>query len=226
VSSTSTPTTFQLCSRIYYRLKSVYIRYIGGQRHCCALHERTTDKKKERARLIRKGAPHCACEQFRMSPLSPAPITASEPLRRFIFSPLHTHRKTGKILPNLFNQAFRDGCSIQREAHASDQELGAFVGGFLAAGADRKWMGTVVTSAAEIRAIELEGERAFAAYDTAEPQNPAHGEIFVARAISEADEVELRARLFSIFGDGSMEPAVDYRGGRIWQGLDEQLRAR
>lgn len=160
-----------------------------------------------------------------MSSLSPGPIRADERVERFLFSPVHMNKK-GELMPAVFSQAFRDGCSIQRLDKVATGELEGFVKSFLVAKDNRVWIGTVGAVASDIRKIAVGRRRGFALYDTSEPKNVSHGEIFASYPINEADELELTRKLFAAFGDGVVTPPIKLRDGQVWNSLTEDLRSR
>jgi hypothetical protein len=148
-------------------------------------------------------------------------VQADEMLSRFVFSPMHIHRKTGAIMPNLFSHAERQGCSVQRE-RASNDELKTFVRDFLRAGADRKWLGVVSARSRDLRALRLSGAagQAICIYDTAEAKNPAHAEVCWSGAVLEDGEgPELRKLLLDAFSAGLPTGPLSYRNGHVQRAL-------
>lgn len=156
---------------------------------------------------------NCACEEYRMSQYSPRPVSESEVISRFVFSPIHTHKKTGDILPSVFSHAFTKGCSIQREKNASDEEITKFVGDFLALDIKFSWNGVLMANCGDLRSIKIDSnkERAFCVYDTSEENNPAHAEFGQSQQIAEADMVELRHDMFMVFSQGKKILPINYR---------------
>jgi hypothetical protein len=64
-------------------------------------------------------------------------------------------------------------------------------------------------------------------YDTANPDNPAHAELFQSQyIIDEADALELRHNLFVAFGNGNIVSPSKYRSGSVWANLSPQFQAR
>lgn len=163
-----------------------------------------------------KFAPNCACEAFRTSEYSSAPIDNSESLARFVFSPLHLNKK-GEVKPGLFSHVFNKGCSIQRDTIASDDELGIFVGNFLIKDPKFKWEGVVIGKSEDLRKFLIESSktRALCLYDTADKTNPSHGEIHKASDMDEADEIELRHDLMKAFKSNSRISPNSYRAGQV-----------
>ena len=217
-----------LCSRLSSALNRFFARLFGVGFKCRCLHKRTYDDDKQRAAAINADAPDCQCEKGRMSRYSPGVVTDSESLARFVFSPLHVHRKNGTILPSIFNQVFASGCSIQRNTLATITELKDFVTDFLEGDNKRSWKGVLLASCASIRQIKNESDRRLACvYDTAEKNNPSHGDIFQTQyVIDEADPPELRAALLEAFSHGTPIPPDQYRNGEVWQQIPERLRGR
>lgn len=154
-----------------------------------------------------------------MSPYSQYPVKDSEKVARFVFSPLSFNEKTQKVKNNIFGHAFTKGCSIQRENLASDDEIRDFKDNFIAKVAGQLWSATLVADCASLRSITLPGQsvRSMCVYDTAEKDNPAHGEFFQSQShkLGPEDILELRHELFRVFDiENPIKPA-SYRGGRI-----------
>lgn len=164
-----------------------------------------------------------------MSKYSPYAVENSEILARFVFSPMHVHQKTGDVKPSIFSHVFSVGCSIQRDSLATDKELISFASIFLDGDDKRSWKGVLLAECDELRGIRAEDSvnRAVCVYDTADRENPAHGEIGQTQyVINEADRVELRHALFTAFRNGTVTAPHEYRGGVVWKNLREELRAR
>jgi hypothetical protein len=163
-----------------------------------------------------RAAPNCCCELQTTSPHSPGTITNEEQLTRFTFSPIHVNTKNGKVKPSAFSHVSSMGCSVQREAIASSNELSAWIQAYLAKNTQHQWMGTLTCSSNTVREISLNNStnRMIAVYDTAEPKNQAHAEIFQTEyVIDEADSLELRAELLKKFSNGQLTKPGAYRNG-------------
>ena len=182
----------------------------------------------KRVSEFNQAAPNCQCEGFRTSKFSPYPVKNSELLTRFIFSPLHV-RKNGELKPSLFTHVETSGCSVQREHLATNAELSPWVQGFLLNQDKQSWFGTVSALSSDIREVGLSqsSNRAFAVYDTAERNNPAHAEVFQTQyVVDEADRIELRAEIMKAFGGGKITKPYLYRSGAVWDDLGQDLRIR
>lgn len=136
-------------------------------------------------------------------------------MTRFIFSPMHTNSR-GVVKPSLFEHVHTRGCSVQRDSIANDAEITSFVTNFLNDGDDRVWLGAVSAKCSDVRDIRIDGDkdRAMCVFDTAEPNNPSHGEICRARVVDEADKAELRHSLWKAFNGSVVIKPSDYRMGR------------
>lgn len=166
---------------------------------------------------MNKECPDCLCEKYRTSKYSPGQVSNSEKLTRFVFSPVHVGKK-GNIKPSIFSHTFSVGCSVQRESLVSDSELTEFVKNYLKRLPDHTWYGVLTGGCASLREFSLDntGQRAFCVYDTAEKINPAHCEIHQSQyVVDEADQSELRAKLFEIFNKGINTLPSEYREGSI-----------
>ena len=175
-----------------------------------------------------QAAPDCCCENQRMSDYSPRPVSNDEVVTRFVFAPLHV-RRNGKLNSSLFSQVQNTGCSVQREAIATRAELVPWITAFLNKNGTFTWIGTFASSCSAIRSLTVatSDRRAVAVYDTAEPENPAHAELFQTQyVIDEADKIELRAELLKAFGGGAIGMPDAYRDGVVWTDIDPVLRAR
>lgn len=171
-----------------------------------------------RVRDFGVAAPNCICESQTTSPNSPRPVSNTESLTRFIFSPIHISRKNGKVLPAAFSHVATKGCSVQRESVATDAELTQWIGGYSQKNPLHIWKGTLVSTCQSLREIQLSDKtiRTVAVYDTAEPGNPAHAEIFqTEHVIDDADRIELRAEVLKCFSNGNLTEPTAYRANAL-----------
>lgn len=216
-----------LCSRLSSRLKEFFRRIFRIGIDCQGLHLFTYDKGEQRIPLINSAAPDCHCENYRMSRYSPGVIESVEQLTLYIFHPLQQLDRNGKIKSNAFSHAHKKGRSIQRDTVASSPELVKFVSDFLENDSKRIWKGVVLSKCEDVRKIKPEGSlnRSACVYDTAEKENPAHGEIGQTQHVmSEEDLVELRHALLTAFGGGVVTSPTKYRNGAIWNELPNHLQ--
>lgn len=184
----------------------------------CQRLNQASDESPTRVKDIDDAAPDCVCEKCSMSADSPGVVEDHETLVRFAFNPMHL-RADGSAKSSLFSQVFTNGCSVQRDDLARDDELKSFVANYLAHNPKQNWRGLFRARCSDVRRIEnstYPGRRAACVYDTATPENPAHAEICATRfALSEADPAEVRAELFRVFDADHMILPRDYRGGRL-----------
>lgn len=216
-----------LCFQLSCALRRFFYRLIG-RIDCRGINQRTY-KKESRVAEINTAAPGCVCEKYRMSKHSPCSVANPEILARFVFSPMHVHRKTGHIKPSIFSHVHTFGCSIQRDSVAKIDEIVVFVESFLTERDDRAWIGVLSGQCQNIRGIRAgeSRDRAVCVFDTAEPENPAHGELCQTHyIIEEADKVELRKNLFAAFGEGMIIQPSLYRSGAAWNQLPQHLQLR
>lgn len=162
-----------------------------------------------------------------MSKHSPGTVEDSEILARFVFSPIQVDKK-GKVKPNSFSHIQSYGCSIQRDSIAEERELLELVKQVSGSKDDLAWKGVIAGQCRDIRDILIDEthRRAICVYDTANPDNPAHGELCQSEHMDEADSVELRHNLFIAFGSGNIISPLHYRNGKIWERLPQDLQAR
>lgn len=162
-----------------------------------------------------------------MSNYSPCVVSESEVLALFLYNPMHFDRK-GRLKPNIFSHVHLRGRSIQREDIASNNELWNFVKNFLGADEKRAWKGVLLGKCQEVRNLYVDDSRnrSVCVYDTANHDNVAHGELCQTHHVAEADEPELRAELFAIFGSGAVVLPGQYRNGEILNRLPNELQAR
>ena len=215
-----------LCSRLSSRLKKLFRQFYYIGIDCQGIHLSSYDSK-QRVAKINTIAPSCTCEEFRMSKYSSKPVGGSEILARFIFSPMHI--KKGRLLPSVFSHVHSIGCSVQRESIATTDELVGFAHKFLSAKNDRVWKGVLLAKCDDLRNIKTEdtSNRLICIYDTAERDNPAHGEMGQTQyIIEEADQNELRSKLFTAFDEGKIIDPNAYRDGAIWCKLQPDLKTR
>ena len=220
------PGKCQLCSWLFSKL-SPFFRRLTGACACQCLHLETGNDSR-RVEVFDLRAPACTCESHRVSSYSPGIVERRESVARFAFAPIHRDKK-GKIKPSIFSQVMTDGCSVQRESYADNNELNSFVSNFLTAKADRIWFGVLTAKCEDLRNLSL-GEsprRAVCVYDTSEKHNPAHAEMFgTAIAADEGDENELRRLLMGAFDNGKLIPPSEYLGGNVWRSIRPELRGR
>jgi hypothetical protein len=156
-------------------------------------------------------------------------VGQDEILARFVFSPLHVHKKSGAIKPSLFSHVISKGCSVQRDSIADTQEMLAFILQFLESDERHSWSGVVFGNAQAVRAIattEPPG-RAVCIFDTALKNNTAHAELCQSQyVIDAADQGELRHKLMVAFGEGRVTPSDRYRNGTVWEGIPDRLKVR
>lgn len=138
-------------------------------------------------------------------------------------------RKSGGLKPSLFTHVETSGCSVQREHLATNAELSPWVQTFLLNQDKLSWFGTVSALSSDIRAVSVNqsANRAFAVYDTAERNNPAHAEVFQTQyVVDEADRIELRAEIMKVFGGGNITKPTHYRSGAVWNALCQDIQSR
>lgn len=184
---------------------------------------------KERSKFIALNSPNCCCEGKKVSPHSPGPIEGHELIARFAFVPLH-FTKAGAVKPNLFSQVFTDGCSIQRESLATQQELSKWMGDLLRDNSKFIWRGVLTAKCSDLRGINADAKnigRSVCVYDTALSVNTSHGEIFAADStIDEADELEIKAELMKCFDSENLIHPQQYQNGFVWNSLSTEYQER
>jgi hypothetical protein len=143
-------------------------------------------------------------------------VQSHEIIARFVFHDFHVG-KNGQVKPNTFSQVNTDGCSIQRDSIAPTDEINLFVRNFIRQNPGRTLQGVITAGCDALRNIRIDGieGRTVCLYDTALPENPAHGEIFRARPLEPEDWAELRSALFDAFGGGPMTTPKEYREGTV-----------
>lgn len=137
--------------------------------------------------------------------------------------------KTEALKPSIFSHVYLKGCSIQRHDIATTLELVSFASKFLDDNKNQAWKGVLLAKCDDLRNIKVGGtsKRSVCAYDTAEKENPAHGEIGQTQyIIEEADKNELRHDLITAFGNGNIIQPILYRSGTVWNNLPQNLQTR
>jgi hypothetical protein len=110
------------------------------------------------------------CEACSVEPaFSPGPVEAIEILVRFVPA-LDFDADTRTVKPSLFAHSGTIGMSVTRMNHLDSSELGLQE-------AARGYVGYVTAPAYDVRNLRSDGERLFAIYDTALPENKAHADI-------------------------------------------------
>lgn len=202
---------------MYFQHLSIFkklINWIARKKYNCLNIHTITSSDPDRVKKIFAAAPDCCCEFQKMSEFSSSPIGSTEQIARFVFSPMHINSKTGEIKPNIISHVFSRGCSVQRDTIAPHNEIERFVSNFLSSGdGKRSWDRVLIANCSDLRNITIESKRALCLYDTAEKNNPAHGEICLSREIPETYHAELRFEIMQVFKEVS--PA-NYRNGDIY----------
>jgi hypothetical protein len=179
---------------------------------CRCLHH-VTYCSRTRLLEINQSAPSCIFEHCRMSRFSPGRVEADELIVRFGFHPIHFDKRSG-LKPSIFSHAETRGCSVQRDKHALEAELARFVSNFLEGDDRRSWRGVVTAACSTLRGIRIDDRRnqGVCIYDTAEKNNPAHGEFgWSSLPLGDGDANELRAKLMQAFGGGNIIAPTAYR---------------
>lgn len=90
---------------------------------------------------------------------------------------------------------------------------------------DIGWQGVLFGQCGDIRSITVDDtqRRSICVYDTADHDNPAHGELCQTQHIEEDDINELRHNLFVAFGNGSLISPDHYRNGATLNSLPTSL---
>lgn len=138
-------------------------------------------------------------------------------------------RSNGELKPSLFSHIETSGCSVQREAMATNAELLPWIKRFLVKQDKQAWHGTVSGSCADLRCVMVGNamKRSLAVYDTAEQANPSHAEVFQSQyVVNEADKLELKREIMKVFGDGKITLPENYRSGKLWEVLGDEFQNR
>jgi len=158
-----------------------------------------------------------------MSEHSPGVVENSEFLARFVFSPMHFNRN-GKLKPSVFSHVQTRGCSIQRESIANNDHAFAMVQEVLNSNSDTAWQGVLFGQCGDVRSIMVNGNRrSICIYDTADQENPAHGEMCQSEHFEADDFAEIRHDLFVAFANSNLTPPPEYRGGAVWNRLTSHI---
>ena len=122
---------------------------------------------------------------------SPGPVQNEEILIRQIISPHHFDAETKKLKTSAFTDSETFGLSVNRLSHTTvelihDVALERIEKANINAKNPKAFWGTVNFFCAEVRAIFYRSEegvaplRGFVIYDTADPEDPSHADIFTA----------------------------------------------
>lgn len=130
----------------------------------------SSEPRKTACERVASAFPACKCESESVVPcLSPGTIKSTEELVRFVSDHDFDH-ETQEVKSSLFSHAGMNGMSVTRmesagaEGLANQQRSGGY-------------RGYVTASCEAIRKLAWEGERMFAIYDTALPDNHAHADV-------------------------------------------------
>ena len=131
---------------------------------------------------VDRNAPLCECERHAVSDGPHGPVAPGEPLSRLIFS--RDLQPDGTVAMHVFASWISKGFSVQRVSLAAAEEVARIVAARLGVlrsklRSDVQWLGSADSDSTRIRRIARpDGAGAFCIYDTAEPENPAHAEVF------------------------------------------------
>jgi hypothetical protein len=190
--------------------------------------EQGTLENPDRVGIFADQKPDCACEKLSLSSHSPSLIEDSEAIARMVCTPMHVHSKKPEVKSSFFSHAFSYGASAQRLEHATNQELATCVADLIGGAEDRTWLGVVVASAVAIRALSLgsAGKQSFCVADAALEENPAHAELHCAYRVPEADAIEYRRQLMTVFNSGAIRHRKSLRAGSVWTLVPGELTER
>ena len=118
----------------------------------------------------------CECENFSVSMFSPGQIKDDEILVSVVTSKNYI-TPDGKIEPTLIDQRIKNGISTDRKLHTDLSSYDLRAKKLVEGNANKSVCGSFELLVSRIREIDYEGARAFAVYDTALLENPAHAEI-------------------------------------------------
>ena len=130
---------------------------------------------------------------------------------------MHLRNGKAEVKPNFFSQAETKGCSIQREAISTDEELKALVSAFERK-CEQQWQGALPSSSEDVRQIRLDDSegRAVCIYDTALRDNGGHADLLISEHVIEhADRLETRRKLLDAFNKGKVCDPKTYRDGAL-----------
>jgi hypothetical protein len=146
------------------------------------LHSGNREKVKELQKLPEKTL---IWETESASEHSPGPVKNDEVLCRQVMQPLHVDLESKTLRPTAFEDAANKGLSIERIQFRSVEEIMASGVERIAARANaasgarnESLFALAKLNASRVRAIVAgDGKRAFGIYDTALPENRAHGDV-------------------------------------------------
>lgn len=107
---------------------------------------------------------------------------------------------------------------MQRDEKAKVPELVQWLDSYREKNTEHVWLGTLACASQAVRSVVLgdKPNRVLAIYDTAEPTNQAHAEIFqTEHVIDESDQIELRKELLQRFCNGVLTIPASYRSGAL-----------
>lgn len=210
----------QTCSKLSSIFNSFRLWLRKSLFGCRGIHAESdrTRYRSARVAFLAKHAPDCCCEPHKASKYSPRPVDSNELLTRFAISPRHKANANGAVKPSIFSQVTTNGCSVQRESIADDDEIVSFVKRSVNTD-ELGWLGVLEGRCDQLRRINLmrqPGHQSVCVYDTGERLNPSHAELFHSReSLAPEDVVELRGQLMAIFNDGKLVAPSQYRNGKV-----------
>jgi hypothetical protein len=174
---------------------------------CQSLFDDCSGDVGNRCEKLTKESPNCECEQGSVSPYSPGTVQHNELLARLIFSPIHIDEVDGSVKEAAFSDVQDKGLSVNRLTSSNAEEIDkigeekAKQDKLSESKRDREYLGVVMASAGEIRAIKNPGSdgRAFCIYDTALKNNISHADVCQLLVGNKAKRKEARRTLHKTF---------------------------
>jgi hypothetical protein len=133
---------------------------------------------------------------------SPGRVGDEEVLHRQVFHPIHVDQETGKIKPELFDDASNKGMSVNRAKYIARQSLNekgcAKAEQDRTRKPDRQYLGFASTACGDVRRIFSTANRAFCVFDTALADDISHADVCqIVRGKKEGRSA--RSKLYDLF---------------------------
>ncbi len=184
--------------------------------------EITDETQSPRADRLDEAQPSCRCEAVSVSKYSPGTVQNNEVLIRILVAPQHMHKKRSQPTAASLSDSERKGLSVIRHGFIKDEIIKAVAEGLVerarSSNNDKAGVfGVLLLECETVRQFarsEQEG-RCYCVYDTGEPENPGHAEIFQRVAgVEKPVRDDRRQKLFEKV-KARFVPVAEYRGGLL-----------
>lgn len=155
--------------------------------------------------------PECCCERVSVNSLSPGMIEATEQLVSAIMHSNYVDPSTGKAWPTIAERLF-NGLSVDRVQYTDCNSFNQRAQTLVLKYPNKEYLGVIVFSTRKLRSIVEKGNRCFAVYDTAIPENRSHSEIVQTNYPNDTELTQKERKMIRYNIREILVEALDYEG--------------